>query len=355
MSAGEVSAKTADSITVKHRDGSTTVIHVTAKTTYEKKGKDPRPWPTSRSATGSRPKGLLRADGSMDAVEVEARAKRVPKTPKPKAPGDQRRPRLNRERSTLRRMVWDDTVETPIGRDEPVELVGTNLRLTGSVSLGRFGRLSDLINASSRLHPDPGRATPPAERRPDEPGPARTDGRPGRDLVHRPAAGARPRSRAPRSASSSRSSARTSKPARPASSSCSRRATRSRARSTSSARRTSPASSMRPIRGSSPVTDVTTRSLADRRIVSRYDFILINRTQMIAAAEVFARGDGASGPWRDRAARCRRDRARGRPRDLGASLRRTYKSLGRRSKVLPRHSPFERSLRCTPSTAPCAA
>ena len=39
--AGEVSAKTADSITIKRRDGSTTVIHVTDKTTYEVRGKDP--------------------------------------------------------------------------------------------------------------------------------------------------------------------------------------------------------------------------------------------------------------------------------------------------------------------------
>jgi hypothetical protein len=40
-----------------------------------------------------------------------------------------------------------------------------------------------------------------------------------------------------------------------------------------------------------PVTDVTTRSLADTRIISRYDFVLINRTQMIAAAEA-GRQDG---------------------------------------------------------------
>ena len=32
---------------------------------------------------------------------------------------------------------------------EQIELVGTNLRLKGTVSLGRFGRLTDLINASS--------------------------------------------------------------------------------------------------------------------------------------------------------------------------------------------------------------
>ena len=32
------------------------------------------------------------------------------------------------------------------GRLEAVELVGTNLRMTGTMSLGRFGRLSDLVN-----------------------------------------------------------------------------------------------------------------------------------------------------------------------------------------------------------------
>jgi len=35
-----------------------------------------------------------------------------------------------------------------------------------------------------------------------------------------------------------------------------------------------------------PVTEATTRSLADRRVISHYDFLLINRTLMIAAAEV---------------------------------------------------------------------
>ena len=43
-----------------------------------------------------------------------------------------------------------------------------------------------------------------------------------------------------------------------------------------------------------PVVDVTTRSLADRRIVTRYDFVLINRTQMIAAAEIGQQGDIAA-------------------------------------------------------------
>jgi hypothetical protein len=40
-----------------------------------------------------------------------------------------------------------------------------------------------------------------------------------------------------------------------------------------------------------PVIEATTRSLADRRIVSRYEFVLINRTQMIAAAEIGRQGD----------------------------------------------------------------
>ena len=45
-------------------------------------------------------------------------------------------------------MVWDDIGPPQAGRDEEVELVGTHLRLTGMIALGRFGRLSDLINAS---------------------------------------------------------------------------------------------------------------------------------------------------------------------------------------------------------------
>ena len=47
-------------------------------------------------------------------------------------------------------MVWDD-VDAPVvgGRDEPIELVGTHLRLTGTVSLGRFNRLTDMVNANA--------------------------------------------------------------------------------------------------------------------------------------------------------------------------------------------------------------
>jgi hypothetical protein len=41
-----------------------------------------------------------------------------------------------------------------------------------------------------------------------------------------------------------------------------------------------------------PMTAVTTRSLADRRVVSRFDLLLINRTQMTAIAEADRSGHG---------------------------------------------------------------
>ena len=47
-------------------------------------------------------------------------------------------------------MAWDEGFDASGGgSQESIELVGTNLRMIGVVSLGRFGRLTDLINASS--------------------------------------------------------------------------------------------------------------------------------------------------------------------------------------------------------------
>ena len=79
---GEVSAKTKDSITIKRRDGSTSVIHVTDKTTYEVRDKDAAS--LADIAVGDRveAEGTVRADGSMDAVAVEAGPKKAPKAPK---------------------------------------------------------------------------------------------------------------------------------------------------------------------------------------------------------------------------------------------------------------------------------
>jgi hypothetical protein len=44
-----------------------------------------------------------------------------------------------------------------------------------------------------------------------------------------------------------------------------------------------------------PMTEVTARSLADRRVVSRFDFLLINRTQMTAIAEADRVAHGPEG------------------------------------------------------------
>ena len=54
-------------------------------------------------------------------------------------------------------MAWDDTFggAEPTGDAQLVELFGSQLRLTGKIHLGRFGRLSDLINATQgfvRIH-----------------------------------------------------------------------------------------------------------------------------------------------------------------------------------------------------------
>ncbi len=82
---GVVSAKTKDSITIKHRDGSTTVIHVTDKTTFEVDDKEPAS--LADIAVGDRveAEGTVRADGSMDAVAVEGGPKKAPKAPETSA------------------------------------------------------------------------------------------------------------------------------------------------------------------------------------------------------------------------------------------------------------------------------
>lgn len=82
--AGEVTAKTANTITIKGRDGKTTTIHVSSTTTYFGKGK-------AKAATladivvGDRvgASGVKRADGSLDANGVVARG---PKAIKPTGP-----------------------------------------------------------------------------------------------------------------------------------------------------------------------------------------------------------------------------------------------------------------------------
>ncbi len=71
--------------------------------------------------------------------------------------------------ATIATMTWDDAHydSTPAGRDEVVELVGTNLRMTGLISLGRFPRLTDLINSTSGYISDQGGTTAPTGWRAD--------------------------------------------------------------------------------------------------------------------------------------------------------------------------------------------
>ena len=187
-------------------------------------------------------------------------------------------------------MVWDDlSTAMPTGHDEEIELVGTNLRVKGTISLGRFGRLTDLINASSGYvrvrdaqllqrngepsgavlselmvdqdeisfiaqshaeHPEPGSAVGFIE-----PVFAETiEARQAREFVM----------------------------FTPGHTVTGRVHVFGQTDLAGFVDATDPRFV--------PATEVTTRSLTDRRIVNHYDFILINRTQMIAAAEAGRNG-----------------------------------------------------------------
>ena len=88
---GEVTAKTANTITLKRRDGKTTVVHVSSDTTFKVRGKDAAT--LADIAVGDRveAQGTRRADGSIDALNVHGRAPRVKDSskasPAPATPG----------------------------------------------------------------------------------------------------------------------------------------------------------------------------------------------------------------------------------------------------------------------------
>ena len=190
-------------------------------------------------------------------------------------------------------MVWDDLSDAAqVARDEPVEIVGTNLRVKGAMSLGRFGRLSDLINASrgyirvrdAQLLQRNGEPTSlilaelmvaqdeisfiaQPEAQPPEPGAA--------GGFIEPSFGDNVEAR----------QAREFVMFTPGHTVTGKVHIFGQTDLAGFVDATDPRFVS--------VTDVTMRSLADRRIVSRYDFILINRTQMIAAAEAASRDDSA--------------------------------------------------------------
>jgi hypothetical protein len=191
-------------------------------------------------------------------------------------------------------MVWDDLSDAaPVGHDEPVELVGTNLRLTGAVALGRFGRLTDLINASRgyiRVH------NAQLLQRNGEP----TSLVLAELMVDQDEISfiAQPEAQAPEPGAAvgfiepvfgdniEARQAREFVMFTPGHTVTGKVHIFGQTDLAGFVDATDPRFV--------PVTDATTRSLSDRRIVSRYDFILINRTQMIAAAEVGSRDDIAA-------------------------------------------------------------
>ncbi|MEP6638755.1 MAG: hypothetical protein ABJC39_05335 [Chloroflexota bacterium] len=185
-------------------------------------------------------------------------------------------------------MVWDDSFDlaATTGVSTPIEIVGTNLRLTGTISLGRFGRLTDLINASSgylrvrdarllRRNGDPTSLVLPelmidqdeisyiAQQEADAPEPGSAVG-----FIEPSFGGVEIEAR----------KAREFVLFTPGHTVTGKVHVFGQTDLAGFVDSTDPRFV--------PVTGVTTRSLADTRIVSRYAFVLINRTQMIAAAEV---------------------------------------------------------------------
>jgi hypothetical protein len=190
-------------------------------------------------------------------------------------------------------MVWDDmSARAVTGLHESIELVGTHLRLTGEISLGRFARLSDLVNASSgyvrvrnarlmRRNGDPTTLVLPelmvdqgeisfiAQVHSSSEAPT-----PGGFIE--PGFGVTVESRKAREfVMFTPGHTVTGKV---------------HIFGQTDLAGFVDASEPRFV----PVTDVTTRSLADRRIISHYPFIVINRTQMIAASEIGRHGDIAA-------------------------------------------------------------
>ena len=192
-------------------------------------------------------------------------------------------------------MAWDDPfgggAETG-GHEEQVELVGTNLRMTGTVSLGRFARLTDMINASSgylRIHDAQLllRTGEPTDLRLPE---LMVDQDEVSFIAQRRAAAPEPGSGTgfiePTFGDAPGIEARQARefilftPAHTVSGRVYIFGQTDLAAFVDS-------SDPRFV----PVVDATTRSLTDRRLMTHYDFVLINRTQMIAAAEIGRQGD----------------------------------------------------------------
>ena len=171
------------------------------------------------------------------------------------------------------------------GIHEPIELVGTSLRLTGTIALGRFGRLTDLINALSgyvRIH----------DARLLRPNGEPTDVTLSEILVDQDEISYFAQREATTPAHGAAigfvdqgfgGNVETRKPREYIMFTPGHTVTgKVHVFGAMDVATFVDASDPRYI----PVTDATTRSLTDRRIVGHFPFVLINRTQMIAAAEI---------------------------------------------------------------------
>jgi hypothetical protein len=80
---GEVTAKTASTLTLRRRNGETVTVHVDGDTTYRVRGKERSATTLADIAVGDRAeaRGQLRANGSIDAQSVRGKKPR----PKPAA------------------------------------------------------------------------------------------------------------------------------------------------------------------------------------------------------------------------------------------------------------------------------
>jgi hypothetical protein len=176
------------------------------------------------------------------------------------------------------------------GRSEAVELVGMHLRMSGVMTLGRFGRLSDLVNFSGgyvrvtdahllRRNGDETRLMLPellvnqdeisfiAQKDPQA---GSTGG--GGDISERPSLGRQPRELVMFTPGHVVTGLVW-------------------VHEGSDVAGFVDATSPRFV----PATEVTARSLSDRRIVSHYPFALVNRTQMMAVSEAAGSGQVTAG------------------------------------------------------------
>src|SRR3954451_11512612 len=188
-------------------------------------------------------------------------------------------------------MVWGDNAgEAAAGRDEQVELVGTNLRINGVIGLGRFGRLTDMINASSgyvRV-----RDAQLLQRNGEPTGLQLSELMVDQDeisFIAQAHAGRPERGSAGGFLEPMFGDTVEARQAREFVMFTPGHTVTGRVHVFGQTDLVGFVDTSDP--RFVPVTGVTTRSLTDRRIVSRYDFILINRTQMIAVAEAGGRDE----------------------------------------------------------------